>query len=51
MTGNGTNVAVPNATVPGPEGVGLDNALSNFAGWFKLEYLPESESFCVFIRD
>lgn len=41
--GNGTNSAVPGATIPGPEGAGLDKALVNYAGWFKSESLPGSE--------
>lgn len=41
--GNGTNSAVPGATIPGPEGAGLDKALSNYANWFKAESLPGSE--------
>lgn len=45
-TGNATNVAVPNATVAGPEGVGLDKALPNFAAWFKIEYLPDCKCLC-----
>lgn len=45
-TGNGTNIAVPNATVPGPQGVGLDKALPNFAAWYKNEYLPD----CKYLR-
>lgn len=40
MAGNGTNAAVPNATVPGPEGAGLEKALPNYAAWVKNEFLP-----------
>lgn len=42
-TGNGTNSAVPGASIPGPEGAGLDKALVNYANWFKAESLPGSE--------
>ncbi|KAJ4411335.1 hypothetical protein N0V82_009024 [Gnomoniopsis sp. IMI 355080] len=40
--GNGTNVAVPGATVPGSDGVGLEKALANYANWYKAESLPGS---------
>lgn len=41
--GNGTNAAVPNAVAPGSEGAGLDKSLSNYAAWFKAEWLPNSK--------
>jgi hypothetical protein len=37
---NGTNQRVSNATVPGVGGVGVEKALSNYAAWFRAEFLP-----------
>lgn len=39
---NNTNIGT-NATIPSAEGVGLEKALSGFAAWFRVEYLPSCE--------
>jgi hypothetical protein len=44
FNGTGNSTAVSNATtLPDSKGVGLEEALRNYAGWFKYEFLRDSK--------